>query len=130
MSSGFVVEFLPVEIATTSNDAVPDFVNAIADELGAPIADEEEDGAMYRKGFAKAEERVAAKREIESLRAIIDRAGALAGQNATAGMIRSALAEAVSSSRMSIEIPDAYRWDVGDTSRGPFGETETGRKAS
>ncbi|KKN62527.1 hypothetical protein LCGC14_0510740 [marine sediment metagenome] len=70
------------------------------------------------------EERVAAKRKIGRLRAVIDRAGALAAQNASAEMIRSTLAEAVASSRVSSEIPEEYRWDAEDLHRGPFGDRE------
>ncbi|WP_024351055.1 HAD domain-containing protein [Aurantimonas coralicida] len=111
VSSGFVVKFLPVEIATASPDAIPDFVEAIEKELSPPIADVVEDGAMYRQAFAKAEERVAARREIDRLRAVIDRAGALAAQNASAEMIRSALAEGcVADTKAEEETPTEMGW--------------------
>lgn len=124
-----IVDGVPAVSLADFEMLIADVLSEEDDDTTAPIAAEEQDGAMYHRAFDRAEERVAARREIDRLRAVIDRAGALAAQNASAEMIRTALAEAVAGSPVSNEIPEAYSWDAGDPSRGPFGETETGRKA-
>lgn len=119
-----IIDGIPAIAAADFELLIGDILAEEDDETDAPVADEDEDGAMYREAFARAEERVAARREIERLRAVIDRAGALAAQNASAEMIRAALEEAVANSRVSSEIPEEYRWDVEDRGRGPFGEAD------
>ncbi|MEO9787537.1 MAG: hypothetical protein ABJF67_08005 [Aurantimonas coralicida] len=88
-----IIDGVPRVSAADFELLIADVLAEDDDETDAPIADEGKDGAMYRQAFARAEERVAGRREIERLRAVIDRAGALAAQNASAEMIRAALAE-------------------------------------
>jgi len=57
-----IIDGVPAIAAADFELLIADVLAEEDDETDAPIADEEEDGAMYREAFAGAEERVAARR--------------------------------------------------------------------